>query len=612
MNLRHLAAFAAITASAAVHAQPPVATAASDTQWPSYNGTVDGQRFAPLDQINVQNASRLGEVCRVKVDDTGSFHTGLLEVDGLVYFTTALDTLAVDATSCAVRWRHRYALEQDAVWMVNRGVAYANGRIYRGTPDGRLLALDALTGKVVWQHQIGDPQQGEFFSAAPQVFQGLLILGAAGGDWGIRGRVMAYDLDSGREVWRFNTIPRGNEPGAETWKEHGTARYGGGGTWTTTTLDMAAGEVYVPVGNPAPDFIPTIRPGENLYANSLVVLDARTGALKWHHQLISNDGHDLDLGAAPMLYFDSKGNPMVTFGSKDGHVYGVNRETHKRTFKTPVATIRNPGAMPTVEGVEACPGPLGGIEWNGPAWDKVNKAIVVGTVDWCALLKREADYQFKPGQFNLGGMWTFPGPGKGWVVALDPDSGAIRWKYETEGPQVAGVTPTAGGVTFSGDMAGNFFALDSANGRELYKVQTGGAMAGGVITYLRADRQYVALTSGNVSRLTFGGTASSPTLVIYALDAKGAAPVAAAGAAAPAGTPDLSRGHKVYDKVCSACHGARGEGAVGPGLQGLKGRMDFARTVEWIKNPSQKMPRFYPAPLDDQAVADVAGYLQGL
>lgn len=605
-----LGAAAAALFALAVRADLPAGGGtAGDTEWPSYNNSVDGQRYAPLDQINVQNAARLGEVCRIKVDDAGSFQTGLVQVGGLIYFTTALDTLAVDATNCALRWRHSYALEQDPVWLANRGVAYASGRLVRGTPDGRLLALDALTGKVLWQHQIGDPQQGEFFASAPQAFQGLVIIGAAGGDFGIRGRVMAYELQTGREVWRFNTIPRGDEPGAKSWKNAGSARYGGGGTWTTVTLDMARGEVYVPVGNPAPDFIPTLRPGDNLYANTLLVLDALSGRLRWYHQLISNDGQDLDLGAAPMLYFDSRGEPMVVFGSKDGYVYGLNRETQKRRYKTPITTIRNPGVAPTQAGVEVCPGPLGGVEWNGPALDKKTGSIMVGTVDWCAILKRDAEYVYKPGQVNLGGNWTFPGPGKGWIVALDPDSGGIRWKYETAGPQVSGVTPTAGGVIFSGDMAGHFFTLDSASGRELMKVQTGGALAGGVITYLRGGRQYVAFTSGNVSRLTFGA-AGSPSLVIYALDGK--QPASAPAATAVAGAPDAARGRRHYDRVCAACHGARGEGAVGPALQGLASRMDVGMTVNWIKNPSAKMPRLHPAPLDDQAVADVAAYAQTL
>ncbi len=586
----------------------------ADTQWPSYNLTADGQRYAALDQINVQNVSRLGEVCRIKAEEAGTFQTSLIQVGGLIYFASPLDTLAVDATDCSVRWRHHYTPEEEPVWLINRGVAYSNGTIFRGTPDARLLAIDALTGKTKWQHQVGDPAQGEFFSAAPQVFQGLLIMAAAGGDWGIRGRVMAFDQESGREVWRFNTVPRGKEPGAETWKNVGSARYGGGGSWTTFTLDMAAGEVFVPVGNPTPDFIPTHRPGENLYADSMLVLDARTGALKWFYQLVSNDGHDLDLGAAPMLYFDGKAEPMVTFGGKDGHVYGIQRETHKLKFRTPVTTIKNEHVVPTPEGVLACPGPLGGVEWNGPAMDKLNKGIIVGAVDWCAILKSEKNYVYKPGGFNLGGSWEFQDHGKGWVVALDPDTGAVRWKYATPGPQVAGITPTAGGVTFSGDMAGNFFALESATGKELFKSATGGALAGGVITYMRGGKQYVAFASGNVSRLfNESGSSGSPSVVIYALDGKNAPPAAPALSSAPAaGVPDVAKGEKTFASVCAACHGGKAEGGIGPKLVGIRNKLDFDMTVKWIKNPSAKMPKLYPAPLDDQAVADVAAYVQGL
>lgn len=593
-------------------ADSPTPGVAADTEWPSYNGTVDGQRYAALDQINVGNAARLGEVCRYKAEEAGTFQTGLVQMGGVIYFASPLDTIAVDATDCSVRWRHHYTPEQTPVWLINRGVAYANGKIFRGTPDARLLAIDAQTGKTIWQHQVGDPTQGEFFSAAPQVYQGLLIMGAAGGDWGIRGRVMAFDQVTGREVWRFNTIPRGDEKGAETWKNVGSARYGGGGSWTTYTLDMAAGEVFVPVGNPTPDFIPGHRPGDNLYADSMVVLDARTGALKWYYQLVSNDGHDLDLGASPMLYFNGKAEPMVALGGKDGHVYGIHRETHKRLFRTPITTIKNEHVLPTVEGILACPGPLGGVEWNGPAMDQLNKSIVVGTVDWCAILKRDKEYVYKPGGFNLGGHWEFQGKGKGAVVALDPDSGKVRWKYETPAPQVAGITPTAGGVTFSGDMAGNFFVLESASGKELFKAQTGGALAGGVISYMRAGKQYVAFAAGNVSRLfNESGSSGSPSVVIYALDGKNA-PVAAPVSTAPAGTPDAAKGGKTYATLCAACHGSKGEGGVGAKLIDIRKKLDFDATVKWIKSPSAKMPTLYPSPLDAQAVADVAAYVQGL
>ncbi len=604
-----------LAVSSSYAAEPAAPPAPSNTQWLSYNGNVNGQRYVDLNQINAANAAQLGEVCRLKVDDVGAFHTGILQIDGVLYFTTATDTLAVDATNCALRWRHHYVAEDTggSALQVNRGLAYANGKLFRGTLDDRLIAIDIATGKTLWQFQIGDPAQGEFLAAAPQIYQGLVIIGAAGGDWGIRGRVMAFDTETGREVWRFYTIPRGDEPGAKSWRNAPSARYGGGGTWTTYTLDMAAGELFISVGNPAPDFMPEHRPGDNLYTNSMVVLDAATGKLKWYHQLSSNDGKDLDLGAAPMLYFNSKGERMVAFGGKDGYLYGVNRETLKRAYKTPVTTITAPKPIPNTKSVEVCPGILGGVEWNGPAFDQINKTVVVGSVDWCATLTTDEKFQYKPGTFNFGGSFKFQDKSRGWVVAVDADSGAPRWKYETTGPQVSGITPTAGGVIFAGDMAGNFFTLDSRDGKPLFKAATGGAHAGGVITYMRNDKQYVALTSGNVSRITFG-IVGSPTIVIYALGGTGATAQMAAPSAAVASThaPDPAQGAALFGNVCAACHGGKGEGGVGPALIGLAKRLDLAATVKWIENPSAKMPKLYPAPLDEQAVKDVASYVQGL
>ncbi|MEQ8496341.1 MAG: PQQ-binding-like beta-propeller repeat protein, partial [Gammaproteobacteria bacterium] len=460
-----MSVFRPLVAAFALAATSPVpvfaeatGSAPADSDWPSYNHNVNGQRWTELDQITVDNAARLGEVCRLPVEQVGAFHTSILHVDGVLYFTTATDTLAVDSADCSVRWRHHYEIEDPSgtALMVNRGVAYANGRLYRGTTDARLLAIDAATGETLWKFQAGDPQQGEFFSAAPQVYQGLVIIGTAGGDWGIRGRVMAYDAVTGREVWRFYTIPRGDEPGAESWKNADSARYGGGGTWSTFTLDHASGEVFVPVGNPAPDLLPDLRPGENLFSNSMVVLDAASGKLKWYFQLLANDGQDLDLGAAPMLYWNSAGEPMVAIGGKDGYVYGVNRESHERVFKTAITTISNAGVDPTTAGIEVCPGVLGGVEWNGPALDRANKALVVGSVDWCNVLKADEGFTFKPGQPNLGGTFELADDSRGWVVSLDADIGAVRWKHEAAAPVVSGITPTAGGVVFAGDMEGTF------------------------------------------------------------------------------------------------------------------------------------------------------------
>ncbi len=308
----------------------------------------------------------------------------------------------------------------------------------------------------------------------------------------------------------------------------------------------------------------------------------------------------------------------------DWYLYGVNRETQKRVFMTPVTTIEKPDKSPSARGVHTCPGPVGGVEWNGPAYDQLTKQIVVGSVDWCATIKSdEVDYQ--PGKFLLGGAWEWDEAKTGWVVAVDPDSGDVRWKYHADSPVVAGLTPTAGGITFTGDMGGNFFAFESATGKVLLKKETGGALAGGVITYALGGKQYVAITSGNVSRLSFGEN-GKPSVVLYALPEGGqaAAPSSSSSASQPSTSttpttiaaastpPDASRGKDLYGKNCAACHGGAGEGGAAPALKGLSTRLDFATTVNWIENPSEKMPRLYPSTLDAQAVVDVAAYVLGL
>ncbi len=587
-------------------------------EWPNYNGTLDGQRFSPLTQVTPENTNQLAEVCRVQVADRGSLQAGPLMVNDTLYVTTSHDTFAIDPTTCGVRWSNHSAPRETEVFSTNRGVAFQNGRVFRGTPDGLLMALDARTGEVIWKEAVADPRQSEFISAAPTAWEGVIIVGTAGGDWGIRGRVMGFDAITGREIWRFNTIPIGDEQGADTWKEAGAAQTGGGGSWTTYTVDLASGEVFVPVGNPSPDFTPDRRPGEDLFTDGVVVLDARTGRLKWWYQLTPHDGNDLDLAAAPMLYYNSQGRRMVALAGKDGHVYGVDRDTHQLVFRTAITTIQNQGATPTEAGVYVCPGALGGTEWNGPAYDVLNKAVIVPAVDWCNILTAKQQH-FTPGQFYMGGLFKMTGPAKGWVDALDPDTGEIRWRYNADGPVVAGVTPTAGGVVLTGDMVGNLLVLDSKTGKLLRKLDTGGALAGGVITYSIDGRQYVASTSGNVSRLTFGEL-GKPSIVVYALQGgtqqssskktsiPPSAPTTAAALEPSSGDP--LRGAALYTQSCAACHGAHGEGATGPALLKVGTRLSLAEIVAQIENPAPPMPKLYPAQLDARQAADLADYLK--
>ena len=588
---------------------------ASTASWPTYNNGYSRQRFSPAAQITAANVSTLKRVCEANLGDSGTFHSGPVVIKDTLYVTTAHTTVALDSRTCAIKWRYVYKPAQQEVYAANRGAAYLDGRLFRGTGDGRIFALDARTGKQLWIIKAGDPTVGEFFSSAPIAWKGLVFIGAAGSDWGIRGFVLALDAKTGREKWRFHTVPMGQEAGADTWKNPETAAHGGGALWTSYTLDTATGELFVPTGNPAPDYAPDWRPGANLYTDSLVVLDALTGKLKWYHQFESNDGLDYDFGAAPALYSGGQGAKLLAAGSKDGNLYGIDRATHQVLFKTPVTTIKNAGTRPLPGGL-ACPGPLGGVEWNGPAVDPGTRVIFVGAVDFCQTIVGGTPKYIK-GQFYFGTSQTpiaSQGAGSGWVNAIDGDTGKTLWKYHADAPVVAGVTPTAGGVVFTGDLNGNLLALDAHTGGVLYKFNTGGAIAGGVVTYETGGRQYLATTSGNISRGTFSATTGSPKIVILTtgLDNDDPAIVSVPEDAAASGGAPGDHGKAIFAQYCSACHGASGEGSVGPALKGESTKKSVAEAVAFIKDPKAPMPKLFPAPLSEKDVADVAQFVETL
>lgn len=631
----------------------PPALIAGHNDWPMYNKSFDSSRFSELDQINVANAQSIKEVCRIKVAKGGSFHTGLVVVNGRMFFSNAHWTFAINPTNCGLIWKSKHVPLKSEVWRTNRGVAYMDNMVFRGTGDGRLIALDATTGKQRWQVSPGMPERGEFFSAAPIASEGKVFIGTAGGDWGIRGKIFAFDASTGREIWRFNTIPARGQPGFETWPSEVAASIGGGGTWSSFTFDEQRHELFVPVGNPAPDFAPSQRPGANLYTNSVVVLDSTTGKLKWWYQLTPNDGHDLDLGAAPVLYRSKNGREFVALAGKDGYVHLLDRGTHKLLSHTAVTTISNTGALPTPDGVHVCPGAYGGVEWNGPSVDVSRNLLFVGAVDWCSIF-RSGKVDYRPGELYFGGSYSqVTDPPKGQVTALDAVSGKVRWIYRAEAPVVAGVTATAGGIVLTGDLSGNFLVLRNDTGSLLYELPTGGAIAGGVITYAIAGQQYIAVTSGNVSRTTFG-VLGDPSVVIMTTSAK--APKSAALIDISEDAPDslgfegkrepawrealhsirvrliswyhavlnkplpsndsatiagisVTRGRTLYADNCSGCHGRDRSGVAGPRLSDLRDRMSIEKTVDVIKHPKGVMPTFFPGILSDADVQSIAQFL---
>ena len=595
-----------------------ISHAAAQTDWASYNKDPSSDRFAPLSVITPKNAADLREVCEVNLGDPGAVQSGPVVIGDTLFVTTIHTVVAVDAGDCSLRWRYVYEAQEDEIWPVNRGVAYMNGKLFRGTGDGRLLAIDAASGKEIWRVKIADPSIGEFLSGAPIAWNGLVYTGPGGGDWGIQGRISAFDAQTGKEVWRFHSIPMPGERGYETWHIPQTAKHGGGATWTSFTLDTAAGELFAPVANPAPAYRADYRPGENLYTDSMVVLDAKSGALKWYYQLEPNEGFDYDLAAAPVLYTDRARQRRVALGSKDGYLYILDRDTHALVAKTAITTIKEPPGPPTPAGVYACPGTDGGVEWNGPAYSPATHMVYVGSVDWCwYFFSGEPKYVPTVSYMGAGSVFKSGTDRSGWVYGVDAGTGKVVWRYHSESPVLSGVTPTAGGVVFSGESSGNLLVFDANNGELLKKQNLGGSLGGGVITYGTRGRQYVATTAGNISRagLSSGGD-FTPRLIILTIGLEPSHAPAHVTAFPPeeAGRHRFGadQGRAIYNVFCASCHGIGGRGGENaPVLAGEANRRNLDAVVQLVKNPTPPMPKLAP-PLMDSEVDAVARYVEQL
>jgi alcohol dehydrogenase (cytochrome c) len=510
------------------HAQPgPTqaelnAAAANATDWLHTNHDYGGQRFVDATVITRSNANALQPTCRYEVGDLYPFHTNPIVYRGVMYLTTPSDTIALDAATCALRWRHHWEYKARPNWPQSRGIALKAGTIVRGTRDGFLLALDADTGRLLWERAAGDAAKGETFTMPPVIFEDLVIIGPAGNEVPIQGWVGAFKLKDGDPVWRFNTVPRPGEPGAETWSPTDVPT-GGGAVWTPFSLDPAEGLVFVATGNPAPDFYSDVRRGANLYTSSLVVLDARTGKRVWHHQATPHDLHDWDLTqVSPLFRADVDGKPrrLVSVVGKEGLLRILDRESRAQIVAVPVTRRENAEVPVTEEGVYVCPGVLGGVQWNGPAFSPRTNMLYVPSVDWCGTFKKAGTLVHVPGQNYLGGTWLADpmDQSRGWLSAIDASTGAIRWRYQSRRPMLAAVTVTSADLVFTGELGGDFLVLDAKDGTVLFRHNTGGAMNGGIVTYQLAGKQYVAATSGSATR--FWRTPPAPAAVtIYALPA---------------------------------------------------------------------------------------------
>ena len=498
------------------------AAQANSSDWLLSNHDYTGQRYVDLKEITPQNVARLRPAAIYQVGDTRTFHNNPLVYHGVMYITTTRSTIAIDAVTARLRWRYDRNPKSIEVFPPNRGAAIKAGRVVRATTDGYLYALDMETGKLLWEKKLVAAEKNEgSFNGAPLIFEDLVMVGLGISEQGVKGWIGAYKLENGEPVWRFNTVPDAGEPGAETWGKPDARLHGGGAVWAPLALDHEKGLLYVPVANPAPDFYDTVRPGANLYTSSLVVLDVRTGKRQWHYQLVPHDTHDWDTTQASPLFAAKVGGKLrnlVATAGKDGLLHVLDRDSHEHLYETAVTTRQNTDAPVTVEGTHACPGVLGGVQWNGPAFNPQTNMLYVPSVDWCGTFKKEDEARHVDGQNYLGGNYVEDPveTAHGWLTAIDAATGKVAWQYRSSKPMLAAVTTTSTGLVFAGELTGDLLALDARTGKVLYRFNLGGPMNGGLISYAINGKQYVAAVTGSASGFWKAAPGAS-TVVIFAL-----------------------------------------------------------------------------------------------
>jgi PQQ-dependent dehydrogenase (methanol/ethanol family) len=503
--------------------------------WPSYARTLEGDRFSPLAEIDRSNVATLRTVCAYSLPEVVDLQTGPVVVNGTMYFTSDTLTYAIDAATCAEKWRSARK-NTTRGGGVNRGVAYMGGRVFRGTYDSHVLALDAATGRALWDVALDVAGPGVSVPMAPVAWHGRVYIGNAGGDRvGVIGHVYALDARDGHVVWKFDVVPS-TGAARSTWGKGAASAYpiSGGAFWTSFTLDQRTGALYVAAGNPAPDYDAAVRDGDNLYANSIIALDAATGRMLAYNQVVKHDFHDWDVDAPAALVTTKSGRAIVASANKDGLLSVLDRGNAASgrgdqplemplLFQTPTTTRENVDVpLSRDRKVHFCPGSLGGSEWNGAAYDRDHNLLITGAADWCSAvqLQRESSAVPPVGQAwfgNIGGFGSAmdsAAKAKGWITAVDAETGVVRWKYAAPRPVLGGVTPTAGGIVFAGDLSGAFYAFDAETGRILWQTSFGQSVGGGVLSYCAGGRQLIAATAGMRSPLWADASSSSRIVVL--------------------------------------------------------------------------------------------------
>jgi alcohol dehydrogenase (cytochrome c) len=492
----------------------------SQADWPSYNGGPDGSRYSTLMQIDRSNVERVAPKWMFTLPNTSRLQVTPVVVGGVMYVTSANECWAIDAGSGREIWRYgrprTKGLIGNAAGGVNRGVGVAGDRLFMVTDHAHVIALDRHTGALLWDTEMADWRQNYNATGAPLPVGNLVITGTSGGDEGVRGFVAAYDQATGKEVWRFWTVPAPGERGSETWQGKGIA-HPGGSTWMTGAYDPQLDTVYWTVGNPGPDLYGDDRLGDNLYTDSVVALDAKTGALKWHFQFTPHDVWDYDAQEPTALVdttWQGKPRKLLVQANRNGFLYVIDRMTGE--FLSGAAFIRNitwasgldprgrpvrvPGMEPSPDGKRVCPSLDGATNWYSSSFNPLTNLYYVQTNDKCGIFTR-TDQEWAAGRGFMGGSFRqAPNePAQRLLRAIDIRTSKVVWEVPQTGNvnSWGGVLSTAGRVVFFGDDSGAFAAVDAENGRRLWSFQTSQLWKASPMTYVFDNQQYVAVAAGS-------------------------------------------------------------------------------------------------------------------
>jgi alcohol dehydrogenase (cytochrome c) len=491
----------------------------------TYGMSYSHQRFSSLDQINRQTVKRLVPAWSYSMASNYGEESQVLVKDGVMYVTSHDKTVAVDALTGKEIWKTlvEYPPETTRVvccGIVNRGAAIYQGLLFRTTLNAHVIALDAKTGKEVWNVKSGDPADGFAMTGAPLVANGVVINGVAGAEFGSRGYLEGHDPITGKTLWRHYTVPRPGEPGADTWPNN-AAIASGGSTWTTGSYDPDLDLVFWGIGNPAP-WNPLMRKGDNLYTNAIVALRPKTGEFVWHYQMSPNDPFDHD-GVNALVQADINADgtthKVVMQAGRNGFFYvleratgkllaannyvrvtwadGVDHETGRPIWTEPTKQIINGPAK-----ITTYPNITGGTNWFPMSYSPLTGLAYVNTINIGMIYEPEpieAIKDLKPGQPHYGvkrqNLYPDPGP-RGYLKAIDPLTGKSKWETGFKSPNWAGTLVTAGGLVFTGTLTGEFIAVDVDTGKIVWQFQTPSGIIGQPVTWERDGKQYVTVTSG--------------------------------------------------------------------------------------------------------------------